>query len=148
MTTRSSEDIAKEFIKTTRALINLFKQEAQTKDIPMIDIYINRFNILNRSMGAFYIFDVACPFFIKYAQQILSPNQTEREDFLNKLNVISICDEYCSNLVSKNELLTINELSKLIKKYYFEANNTSKTIIYDHVKSLTSCCIEYQLHHK
>lgn len=143
---RDVSEIAKDFNVIITELIKVFKNEAPSEDIGIIELNHNRFIIFVKAMGHQMMISRAAPFFARYAKSILDDNETNRTAFLNSLNVKNICDEYCrkySETINTADFECIDQMSTMIKRYYNEANRTTRGIIYSHIKNMTKLCLEY-----
>lgn len=142
MSKRVSTEIGKDVKGVISNLITIFKDEIDNKDACIVELFISRYNLFMRTMGIISVLDIISPIFTEYASSILDTNETNREKFFIETNVANVCNKHN---VDNADINTVLDLTSLIRKCYISTNKTTKGIIYDEVKTLTSLCLEYEL---
>lgn len=136
--------IAKEFNSTTRALITrIEKKTRNVMTLANLDRANKRISLLKSTMGDMALINEAHPFFIDYANHILEPVESVREDFFLTLDIKG---EYikAKGFVKKEDEF-IFALTDAIRELYKVASRTDKDDVYRMVNTMLQCCIEYKI---
>jgi hypothetical protein len=86
----------------------------------------------------------ACPFFIKYSNQILEPDVEKRETFFTTIDPRKVYKERYNEEPTASQDFVF-QLIDIIRNQYKVASQTEKEQVYKEVKDLHNACIEYEI---
>lgn len=139
---RPLPETIREFNTVIRDLINLLERKSRDEvEIAGIDRLKKRISILKSTVGDYALISEAHPFFVKYAREILDRNAYEtlvmttdvRVEYLKLKPKIDPKDEFAFALVDS------------VRAHYRNAALQEKDNVWESVKKLLACSIEYKL---
>jgi hypothetical protein len=88
-----------------------------------------------------------CPAFMLYADNIVEPDEAKREQFFLSIDLEKLFKER-GRTIGSDERLAI-DIFKSVKSHWRAAPKKERDEVYDHIKTLLRCCLEYKLeeHH-
>lgn len=140
MEIRKPDEIVKEFNIIIKNLISKLEKKSKSDiEVANLDRLKKRISLFKTTMGDSALVSTSAPFFIEYSEQIISRD----EKFFNSMDVRA---EYIKRKgkIEKNDEFIFGLIDS-IKYQYNKSSQIEKDIIYNEVKSLFDCSVEYKL---
>jgi hypothetical protein len=102
--------------------------------------------LLRRNLGSDAVLRLATPWLVKYADQILNPDQAARETFFLGLDVRAAAA--AAGHVTSTEDEMFFSLVDHIRGHYRAVSAEERSLLYSHVRKLFECCVEYGAVHQ
>lgn len=134
---RKPAEIVAHYNAITKSLISrLEKKSRRADEIANLDRLKKRISLLKTTIADNAVLVASAPFFIDYSEQILSRN----EDFFNKMDVEAEC-----LLRTGQQDEFISALTDTIRGHYNKATQEEKDEVYNKVKTMFECVVEYNI---
>jgi hypothetical protein len=135
--------IADTFNKHVRSLLVRIERKLHT-DIDVANLYRlkKRINILKSALGEEEPLKQATPFFIKYSDEILRDDAAARDAFFLNANARDECAKMAVSIDKTDEF--IFDLIETVKSHYKSVSREERVAIYEDVRQLLICCLEYE----
>jgi hypothetical protein len=140
---QSRTAICNSFNLSIKNLIRRLESKSRSDDeIANIDRLKRRISLIRSTVGDSVILGESSPFFLKYADIILNPDRAERDKFFMNLDAR---EEYAASKFTPYADEFMFELVDSIKAHYKALGQKERDEIYNEIKSMLACCIEFDL---
>lgn len=138
---RDPDVVAREFNETVRNLIKRLEKKSRSDiEIANLDRLKKRITLLKSTMGDLALIGESSPFFIEYADKIISREET----FFLTMDIRAEYVKRKNGKVDKQDEFMFS-LTDSIREHYKKSSQKDRDDVYNDVKMLFNACVEYQI---
>ena len=137
-------ELTRLFNTTTQYIISRIEKKSTSEvERANLDRLRKRIKLAKQTLGDEVLLSESSPFFIEYADQILEEDMAVRDKFFMTMDIRAEYKKRKGEVTKQDEF--IFSLTESIRSHYRSATQAEKNEVYDNVKKLFECCVEYQL---